>query len=166
MKKVLLIALLFFSYHIGICHAQELPNLKNVKLGKKSSYKNAEPTVLKVVDYLFQTPIDKKNKARSNAGQFLINWMNGTPDYIFYLEEKETNFFSTDSDLLLMYMAALTKYTLLHKELKTQKELALGAISIALPYLYQQSDRKTWSKELWQLNDANQNHKLEVYLYQ
>lgn len=164
MRKTLLVFFLFISV-FTVSSGQELPNLKHVKLGKRASYKHAEPTVQKVVNYLFETPIDKKNKARNNAGQFLIDWMNGTPDYIFYLEEKETSYFNTDADLLLMYMAALTKFSLAQPTEKEKHIQALGALNLALPYLYQHSDKKTWTKELWQLYDAFKNERLKEFLY-
>jgi len=165
MRKTLLAFFLFISFLTVTANGQELPNLKHVKLNKKASYKNAEPTILKVVDYLFQSPIDKKNKSRNNGGQFLVDWMNGTPDFVFYLEEKETSFFNTDSELLLMYMAALTKFSLQNPTVKEKQAQALGAMNLVLPYLYQHSDKKTWTKELWQLYDASKNGKLEKYLY-
>lgn len=165
MRKTIFAFFLFLAFQTALSYGQELPSLKSIKLNKKAGYKHAEPTILKVVDYLFQTPIDKKNKARNNAGQFLVDWMNGTPDYIFYLEEKETSFFNTDSDLLLMYMAALTKFSLNTPAEKEKKQQALGAMNLVLPYLYQHSDKKTWTKELWQLYDAYQNGKLKEYLY-
>ena len=162
MRKIIFAFLFLLS--LGL-QGQELPNLKNIKLNKKASYKHAETTVSKVVDYLFQTPIDKKNKSRNNAGQFLVEWMNGTPDYVFYMEEKETSFFNTDSDLLLMYMAALTKFSITHPLEKEKQKQALGAMNLVLPYLYQQSEKKIWTKELWQLYDASENGKLKEFLY-
>ena len=163
MKKVLLFFLLFTS--ISFSYSQELPDIKSIKLNKKSHFKDNEPTILKVVNYLFETPIDKKNRDRADAGQFLIKWMNGTPEYTFYLEEKETNYFDTDADLMLMYMAGLTKFTLENKAIKNQKELVLGTMKLILPYLNNQDDKKSWSKDLWQLNEANKKDKLEQFLY-
>lgn len=165
MRNTVFTFFLLLFINAGSSYGQELPNLKNVKLNKKASYKQAEPTVTKVVDYLFKTPADRKNKARNEAGRFLVDWMNGTPDYVFYLEEKETHFFNTDADLLLMYMAALTKFSLAHTAVKEKQEQALGAMNLVLPYLYQHSDKKTWTKELWQLYDTSKNGKLEQFLY-
>ncbi|MDQ7948387.1 MAG: hypothetical protein REI78_13720 [Pedobacter sp.] len=162
-KITLLYLLLLLS---GTAFSQDLPVLKQIKLNKNSQYKAAEPSVGKVVDYLFATPINKKNKTRNEAGQFLLRWMNGTPDFTFFLEEKETDFFNTNSELMLMYMAALTKFALENPNIKDQKAMVLGAMSIVLPYLNSQDDKKTWSAELWQLNDAHQKGKLEKFLYQ
>jgi hypothetical protein len=164
MKKIPLFFLLFFV-GITLSHAQELPNLKHIKLSKKVHYKATEPLMLKVVDYLFATPIDRKNKSRTEAGQFLLAWMDGTPNYTFYLEEKETNFFNTDTDLMLMYMASLTKFSLENPTVKDQKTLILGSISILLPYLNQQKDKKSWSIDLMQLSKAYKEGKLESFLF-
>lgn len=163
MKKVLFFFLLFTI--VSYSYSQELPNLKNVKLNKHSQFIDTEPIVIKVVNYLLETPIDKKSSARTDAGQFLIKWMNGTPAYTFYLEEKETNYFDTDSDLMLIYMAGLTKFTLENKAIKDQKTLVLGTMKSILPYLSNQENKKSWSKDLWQLNEANQKGKLEQFLY-
>ena len=163
MKKYFLLVL-FLS--VAQCYAQTLPSLKNVKLNKKVNYIETEPLVIKVVDYLYATPIDKKNPSRTEAGQFLINWMNGTPVHYFYLEEKQTDFFNTDSDLMLVYMAGFTKYVLQNPSVKDQKILVLGAMGLTLPYLDKQEDKKSWSKELWQLVDAHKRGMLEAYLYQ
>jgi len=165
MRKTFLLIFLFCCFQAASSFGQELPNLKNVKLTKRASYKHAESTVIKVVDYLFQTSLLKKNKSRNEAGKFLVDWMNGTPDYVFYLEERETSFFNTNADFLLMYMAALTKFSLAHPTEKELRQQAVGAMKLVLPYLYQQSDKKTWPKELWQLYDASENGKLKEYLY-
>lgn len=163
MRKGLLFIFLIF---IGLSSfSQVLPNFKQIKLNKRVHFKEAEPAVNLTIAYLFNTPIDKKNKARAEAGQFLLKWMNGTPDYTFYLEEKETIYFNTDADLMLMYMAALTKFTLANKEIKDQKTLILGTMNIVLPYLNNQEYKKTWSANLWQLAEAHQKGRLENFLY-
>ncbi|MGF1926185.1 MAG: hypothetical protein ACQUHE_18575 [Bacteroidia bacterium] len=153
-----------FLFSFSIAFSQELPNLKHVKITKKAHFKEVEPVVLKVTDYLFATPVDHKNDARKEAGQFLIRWMNDTPFDTFILEEKETNFFNTDTELILMYMAGLTKYTLEHKSVTDQKEKILGAMQLVLPYLDKQEDKKSWSKELWQLVDSYKTDKLQLFL--
>lgn len=164
MKKTVLFFLLL-SIGISYSYSQEFPNLKHVKLNKRAHYKGTETVVLKVTQYLFATPIDRKNPSRTEGGQFLIKWMNGTPDYTFFLEDKETDFFNTDSDLMLMYMAGLTRYTLENPSIKDQKKLILGTMQLVLSYLDQQINKKSWSAKLWQLNEANQKGKLEEYLY-
>jgi hypothetical protein len=163
MKNIVLLSF-FFLNTITIAFSQELPNLKHIKFTKKAHYKEIEPTVLKVTDYLFATPINHKNTSRKEAGQFLIRWMNNTPFDTFVLEEKETNFFNTDTELMLMYMAGLTKFTLENKSINNQKEKIFGAMKLILPYLDKQENKKIWSKELWQLVDSYKNGKLEDFL--
>ena len=163
MRKGLL--LIFLLCSILSSFAQVVPNFKQIKLNKRVHYKDAEPLVINTITYLFNTPIDEKNKSRSDAGQFLLKWMNGTPDYTFNLGEQETNYFNTDADLMLMYMASLTQFTLANKEIKDQKILVLGAMNIVLPYLNKQEHKKTWSANLWQLTESHQKGRLERFLY-
>ncbi|MES2650251.1 MAG: hypothetical protein V4663_00855 [Bacteroidota bacterium] len=163
MKLIVLFCFLTL-FTLSSTFSQELPNLKHVKLTKKTHFKEVEPVVLKVTDYLFATPVNHKNDSRKEAGKFLIKWMNDTPFDTFILEEKETNFFNTDTELMLMYMAGLTKYTLENKSITNQKEKILGAMQLVLPYLDKQDDKKLWSKELWQLVDSFKTNKLEIFL--
>ena len=165
MKNIMLFSF-FLLITISASSAQELPNLKHIKLTKKAHYKEIEPVVLKVTDYLFATPVNHKNASRKEAGQFLLRWMNNTPFDTFVLEEKETNFFNTDTELMLMYMAALTKFALENKSITNQKEKILGAMQLVLPYLDKQDNKKSWSKELWQLVDSYKTGKLEGFLKQ
>lgn len=163
MRKGLL--LIFLLCSILSSFAQVVPNFKQIKLNKRVHYNDAEPAVISTISYLFNTPIDEKNKSRADAGQFLLKWMNGTPDYTFNLGEQETNYFNTDADLMLMYMAALTQFTLANEEIKDQKILVLGAMNIVLPYLNKQENKKTWSANLWQLTESHQKGRLESFLY-
>ena len=165
MRKLALFLFLFFSVIVN-SSAQEFPNLSNIKLKKRSHYVTAEPEILKLVNYLFETPIDPKNYARKEAGEFLIKWMNGTPEYVFILEEKETKYFNTDADLMLMYMTSLTKFMLENKSVTDQKVIVLESMKLALNYLNSQQNKKHWSVSLWQLNDANLNGKLKDFLNQ
>lgn len=165
MRKIILFLLFFFTTILN-SYSQEFPNLKHIKLNKKSHYKSAEPEILKLVNYLFETPIDPKNYARKEAGEFLVKWMNGTPDYVFVLEDKEIKYFNTDANLMLMYMAGLTQFTLQHPNIKDQKELIIGTMNLLLPYLNEQEDKKSWSALLWQLNDAQLKGKLNDFLNQ
>ena len=165
MKNIMLFSFLLLIT-ISASSAQELPNLKHIKLSKKAHYKEVEPIVLKVTDYLFATPVNHKNTSRKEAGQFLLRWMNDTPFDTFVLEERETNFFNTDTELMLMYMAALTKFALENKSITNQKDKVLGAMQLVLPYLDKQDNKKSWSKELWQLVDSYKTGKLESFLKQ
>lgn len=165
MRKIVIFLVLFFST-LPYAYTQEFTKLKHIKLNKKSHYKSAEPEILKLVNYLFETPIDKKNYARKEAGEFLVKWMNGTPDYVFVLEDKETLYFNTDADLMLIYMSSLTKFMLENKSEKNQNAIVLGSMQLALSYLNKQEDKKAWSALLWQLNDANLNGRLSTFLNQ
>lgn len=162
--KSIVLYVFFILITASASFSQELPNLKHIKLNKKSAFKDLDPLVIKVTDYLFATPVNHKNNSRKEAGQFLIKWMNDSPFNTFFLEEKETNFFNTDTELMLMYMAGLTKFTLEHKSVTDQKEKVVGAMQMVLPYLDKQDNKKLWSKELWQLVDSYKTGKLVDFL--
>lgn len=156
----------FLLANISLVFSQELPNLKHIKLHKKSHYKDVEPVVIKVTDYLFATQIDTKNDSRRAAAQFLMKWMDGTPYEVFLLGDKQTHFFNTDTELMLIYMAGLAKFSLENKGIKDQDEKVIGTLQLVLPYLDKQNTKETWSKELWQLMDAYQKGKLKEFIHQ
>jgi len=161
--KPFILLLIGILISASMARAQELPDLKKIKLSKKIHYKDTEPLVLKVTQFIFATPIDPKNNSRRQAGQFLIKWMDGTPDYIFYLGEKETEAFS-DTELMLIYMAGLTSYTLQHKEITDQKARAFGALQRVLPYLDEQQNKKAWPDKLLQMLKAYKKGELQRFL--
>lgn len=81
MIKILIFSFLLFA---GIGHAQlKIYDLKNYTFEEEADYKNADPVVLEVANLLLAMPIDKGVTEREDAGDFLYNWMIGTPDYVF-----------------------------------------------------------------------------------
>lgn len=163
MKRFLLLNIFLCCFTLAT-FSQELPDLRHVKLSKKVHYKETEQLVMKVIDYLFNTPIDRKNESRRKAGNFLFDWMNGTPYYVFYLNDNESRFFNTDADLMMMYMAGLAKFTLENKTVENQKEKVKGTYELIIPYLDQQGNKKNWTAELWQLSDAFKRDKLDDFI--
>ncbi|MCY1533405.1 hypothetical protein D9M68_687290 [compost metagenome] len=85
---------------------------------------------------------------------------------MFLLGDKQTHFFNTDTELMLIYMAGLAKFSLENKDIKDQDEKVIGTLQLVLPYLNQQNTKETWSKELWQLMDAYQKGKLKEFIHQ
>jgi hypothetical protein len=116
MKKIILIALLTLTYTMSF--GQNFSELAKTEFKSKESYKPAESQVLTCANYLFSSPANQAELNRLNAIQYIIKWMSGTPDYTFDLGEKAMNLTGENSDLLGLYMAAMSKVVL---ENSTQK---------------------------------------------
>lgn len=110
MKKIIFIALLALSCTMSF--GQNFSELAKTEFKSAESYKPAESQVLTCANYLFGSPADQAELNRLNAIQYIIKWMSGTPDYTFDLGEKAMKLTDGNSDLLGLYMAAMSKVVL------------------------------------------------------
>ncbi|MEX6690063.1 hypothetical protein QTN47_21320 [Danxiaibacter flavus] len=163
--KTLILGLLFgllckFSF------AQNLPAFETIKLDVKEDYdSSANSAALKASNYLLSTPFDNKNIDRLKSTQYLIKWMTGTPDYHFVLDEQAVKFAKKDDDLLVLYMAAMTKYVLENKKESTdQNKIKLNATRSIITYAKDSKNNLKINSELKKMIEADEQGKLESYL--
>lgn len=110
MKKIIFIALLTLTSTISF--GQNFSELANSEFKSAESYKPAESQVLTCANYLFNNPANQEELNRLNAIQYIMNWMSGTPDYTFEIGEKAMDLTDENSDLLGLYIAAMSKAVL------------------------------------------------------
>ena len=161
--KLFIISLLFFSS--SPLAAQSLPNLSLIKLEKASDYKAASPFALQTALYLLSTPYDLKNEDRTKGLEFLVKWMSGTPDHSFVINDVESKITKGDQEILGLYLAALTRYTLENKEAaKDINTLKLNAVIILLNYVENKNNNFSMTKQLKKLSAARAKGELEKFL--
>lgn len=107
MKKIICIILILFSCTMSF--AQNFSELANAEFKSTESFKTAESQVLICANYLFSTPADQAELNRLNAIKYIMKWMEGTPDYTFDIGEKAMKLTTGDTDLLGLYVAAMSK---------------------------------------------------------
>jgi hypothetical protein len=162
MKKLLTIVLLMIG---SCCLAQNRPDYENIKLVKPEEIRAADTFALVDASHLLSTPNDKNSLHRLEALQFIIKWMEVTPDYNFTLEEVTTKFMKGNTDLLGLYMAAMTKYVLENKaSSKNEKLIRLNAITMLLNYCENENNNIKMTKQLKKLSEAKAAGKLEEAL--
>ena len=106
----------FFFFLISTASfAQNLSNWETYKLEMKEDFHNAEDLVKEGIDYMFSTPFDKNDIKRYQALNFVMNWMEGTPEYRFNIDQKAVELTKGNDDLLGMYFAGLAKVILENK---------------------------------------------------
>lgn len=110
MKKIIFIALLALTSTMSF--GQNFSELAKTEFKSKESYKPAESQVLTCANYLFSNPANQAELNRLNAVLYIIKWMSGTPDYTFDLGENAMKLTDGNSDLLGLYMAAMSKVVL------------------------------------------------------
>lgn len=107
MKKIIFIALITLSHTMSF--GQNFTELANTEFKSAESFKSAENQVIACANFLFSTPANQAELNRLKAIQYIIKWMTGTPDYTFDLGEKAMKLTDGNSDLLGLYMAAMSK---------------------------------------------------------
>lgn len=129
-----------------------------------SVYQQAEPMVLKAADYLLSSSPVETDVQRSAYSALLIEWMSGTPDYNFPIDQTITDLTQDDTQLLASMMAAMAKYSLENKSIaqKDQDAVKLQAIRLYLRYCANSKYGIKASGTLQKFIDAEQKGKLET----
>ena len=161
MKRILLICV--FAFVTCNVIAQTLPQFGDIKLLKSKDYKLAEPTVVQTADFIISSPIDKNTDTKTIAAQFLMKWMDGTPDFTFTLDENSTRYFLQNNELMMVYVASMAKYAIQNKPRNT-KTITINAIKNLLAYINDPANNVKKTDELKELSQANDNGQLETFL--
>lgn len=160
MRKHLIFILLLFLASSGFAQS----SYSEVKLEAKEDYQLAESVVLKASNYLFTTKYDKEDLERLYAIEFIMKWMGGTPDFSFELDEKFTKPFLQETDLLGLYMGALAKYAIEHKnEAANPNIINLNAVKMIINYSNKAANNLKQTGELKKLAAALKKGELEKY---
>ena len=156
------LSIIFFVLFTTSSFAQTSPNYADIRLVEAADYKIADSFALQASNFLFATPFEKNNVQRLRSLSFIIRWMTGTPDYSFTLDEVATKSTKGNEDLLGLYMAAMTKYSLENKESsKDQKLVKLNALTILLNYCEDAGNNIKMTKQLKKLSEAKAKGQLE-----
>src|SRR5687768_13595007 len=160
MRNFLLLVLILM---IGIASSgQSL--YSDIKLETTEDYKLAEPSVLKAANYLFTTKYDKDDLERLYAIEFIMKWMDGTPDFKFDINEKFTKPFMVDTDLLGLYMGAVARYALENRtQVKDADQVNLNAAKMIINYSNKPANNLKQTGELKKMAAALKKGELEKY---
>ena len=161
MKRILLVCV--FAFVACNVFAQSLPQFDEIKLQKTKDYKLAEPAVVQTADFIISTPIDKNTDTKTIAAQFLMTWMDGTPDFTFTLDENSTRYFLQNNELMMVYVASMAKYAIETKQ-HNSKTITINAIKSLLAYINDPANNVKKTNDLIELSQANQNGQLESFL--
>jgi hypothetical protein len=163
MKTLSCIIALVFAFNYG--SGQSTQNFDKFKLGTPEECKAAEPLALKASTYVLSTPFEKKDLVRLQSLSFIMSWMDATPDYTFTIDEASTKICKGNTDLLGLYVSAMTKYCLENpSSAKDEKAVKLNAITYVLNYCENPKNNMKMTKELKKLSDAKSKGELEKEL--
>ncbi len=162
MKKTLFILLAIVTGFNAF--SQSPPQIDSVKLVTKEDFRAAEPVVLQAGSYLLSTPSDQNNPVRLKVGQFIFKWMDGTPDFTFTMEQNVLKYIEADLDLMTVYFACLTTYSLQNKSVTDAKTVTLKAVEKLVAYIDNSSNHVNMNEGLKKLSKANKKGDLENFL--
>jgi hypothetical protein len=131
--KIITLSLLIIGF-ASPSFAQNFSKLKNLRMTEKKDFAKAEKEVNACCKYLLNNPVTKDKEKRSIAANFLFQWMEGTPDYTFDMDETVVELSKINQSLLPVYMSAVTQYTLEHKLKKGDKKVKEYAIKQVSAY--------------------------------
>ena len=114
MKKFLLI--IAFAFASQLSFGQNFSELANYEFKTAESYQTEKSKVLLCANYLFNNPANQAELNRLTSVQYILKWMEGTPDYTFEIGEKAMDLTKGNSDLLGLYLAAMSKVVIENKE--------------------------------------------------
>lgn len=162
--KLILTFLTIFSLSY-ITYSQDYSNLKDVVLKDKKDYPKVEDKVLECSNYILNTPMDYKNLNRLNSLQFLMRWMDGTPDFTFNIDETIGRATKSDQLLLGVYLACMTKFVLENRDkAKDEKDVKYNSIVMLLNYCEVPNNKVDLNRELKKMIKAKKEDKLKEYL--
>jgi hypothetical protein len=134
MKKLIL-SILFLGIIGYNSWSQDLLGFENISGNDRIDYKNAESKALECAKNLLNTPIDAPKEEREKAITYMLMWMEGTPDYVFYIDEKISNYTRSNKNLMAQYLACLTKISLENPTLANDRnEIKVKAVEQFIDY--------------------------------
>jgi hypothetical protein len=163
MGKIFFICLLSFLVTSRLL-AQQGPHFEQLKLKTNKDFKLADSTVSQTSNYLLAIPLNQDTVYRINAAHFLMNWMEGTNDYTFLLDENSTRAFINDTNLMATYIAAMCKSAFRYKPKVESKKITLDALKLLLAYANNSNNDVNHTDKLNELSKANDSGRLEKYL--
>lgn len=126
MKYIILLVALSFSLNQNI-NGQKYtpPQIREIK--SPEEFIKLEPEVLKGIDYLLNSPVDKDQDNRKATATFLMLWMSESPDVSIVLDQTIAPFLEC-GDCLIAFMTGWTKYAIENKYPKDKLKGALAGI--------------------------------------
>jgi hypothetical protein len=152
MKQILVLLLLAVSFTV---YAQKAPDLSNIRLATESEAHDAESIALEAANYILASPFNRSNAEQMKSVSFIGMWMEKTPDYMYDIDKSTMQLFSENPELLAIYMAAITKFSIENKEAsKDPFAMKVNGIITMLTYVENPNNKIVPGKPIKKLLEA------------
>lgn len=157
--KITLISL-FISFALSAT-AQEAKLLSKVP-ETKEEFKASEPNVIASVDWLENTPIDQNEEMHKFQYGLLLDWIANSPTVTLSLETYVMDYAQKNSELLIIFMAGWTRYSLQNEYTTDALQCNLAGLQSMIK-VYKTGKLKK-DKKMDELVDMEAKGKLEAWL--
>jgi len=148
-------------------NAQDYSDLEKIKMEDRADFTSNEEMVIQCSDYLLNSAANilDKDENRMNAAKFIMRWMDGTPDYMFNIDEPIGVITRSNPELLGIYLAAMSKYVLEHKDkAEDYDEVKYNTFLTFINYCSNPANKVEQTNEIKELIKAKENNTLVDYL--
>jgi len=148
---------------LSLANAQTAPDYSKYPLDTEANIKKANDAALQTANYVLGTPINKDPQQRLEALQFLLMWMQGTPDYSFAID----NTFSLvgeDQQMMGLYLAAMIKHQVDNKIKQGGPDVSVATLKTIAEYIDNPAHNAKATGELKKMVEANKAGKLKEFV--
>jgi hypothetical protein len=147
--------------------AQDYSKLDRIILKDKDDCAENEDLVLECSNYIIGSPINKidTDENRIKAVQFVMQWMEVTPEYSFIIDESIMEVASSNPSLLGIILVSMSKYVLENKDGSDDpNDIKYNAFLTFIQYIENPDNDVTMTSDLQELIKARDENNLKDYL--
>jgi hypothetical protein len=160
--KIRLLLITCLSFSIGV-RAQTDSLLQNLLPTNKEEFTASEPRVIKTVDFLETTPIDKQGDAWRIQAALLMAWLTNSPEVTIEMDAKTVTFAKKNPELMMIFMGGWTRYVLQNGYSKDKVQANLAGIKSAIK-VYKLGNGLKKDKEMERLIKLDESGGLEAWV--
>ncbi len=162
MKLLKTLIILCFNLLVLMAFMPQTDELLSTVPKTKEEFVESEKKTIATIDWLENTPINHQTEKRHKLNTLLLEWISNSPTVTIELRAEFLEFSKKNSDLLMYYMGAWTKYALQHNYSQDQVQCNLAALrSVCKAY---QSGDFVKDKSIQKLIDLDEKGKLEDWI--
>jgi len=118
LKNLLFIFLFLVSTSL-FSQTVDWETLENAELEEAEDFKEIEPEIIELIDWLGNHSLDHKNRRVANA--YFIKWISGSASVTVELHAYVMDYYKKNTDFMILFMAGWSKYVLENPDKKEDK---------------------------------------------
>jgi len=159
-KTFLVLALFLMQKTMSFC--QDTGSLTPMPSTKEEFIKS-EPAIISVADWLENTPLNLETDKRKYLNTLLLTWLTNSPTITIEIDSKITPLSKKNPDLLPVFMAGWTKYSLQNAYSKDPVKCNLAGIKSVLR-VYKMGEGVKKDKDIDKLAELDAKNELESWI--